>query len=231
MIAKLNVQSLFIPDHRICGVRQEVFMNKKIILFVLADQFADWEGGYLAANLNDPESGAGLTHEVKTLGVTSDHVRSMGGFLVKTDYTLQNPPEDFSGLVLVGGNSWRKPETAPVADLVASALEKKVPVGAICDATVFLGMHGYLNRVEHTSNSLNSLQCAAGDAYTNSKAYVQEDAVRDGLIVTANGQSPVEFGREMLRALGLYDEDQIQMWYDFNKLGLMTAMQKYCLNE
>lgn len=206
-------------------------MDKKTILFVLVDQFADWEGAYLAANLNDAEEGAGQTHEVKTVGVMSEYPRSIGGFTVKADYTLDAVPETFSGLVLIGGNTWRRPEAAPVAELVAKALRLKVPVGAICDATVFLGMHGFLNLVNHTSNFLRSLQEAAGDSYDNAKNYKNQDAVRDGLIVTANGQSPVEFGREMLRALGLYDENQIQMWYDFNKLGLTAAMAKYYPNE
>ncbi|WP_256204474.1 hypothetical protein [Planococcus faecalis] len=52
---------------------------------------------------------------------------------------MTDAPKDFVGLMLIGGNSWRKKDSKQVMKLVDKALEKRVVLGAICDATVFLG--------------------------------------------------------------------------------------------
>ena len=57
------------------------------------------------------------------------------------------------------------------------------------------------------------------------------DAVSDGGIVTANGQAPYEFAREMLRILEAMPEKEIDMWYEVNKIGLTEAAKKFGWNQ
>lgn len=53
---------------------------KKEILFVLLNNFADWEGAYIAPNLTlGVEPGSESKYVVKTVAVTKDPVVSCGG--------------------------------------------------------------------------------------------------------------------------------------------------------
>lgn len=62
-------------------------------------------------------------------------------------------------------------------------------------------MHGFLNNVKHTSNTIDYLKQHVGERYTGDSNYVDQQAVRDGKIITANGTGQLEFCREILYAL------------------------------
>lgn len=71
---------------------------KKEILFVLLNDFADWEGAYIAPNLNcGVEPGSSGKYVVKTVAVTKDPVVSIGGFKVLPDYDITDIPADYAG--------------------------------------------------------------------------------------------------------------------------------------
>ena len=104
-------------------------------------------------------------------------------------------------------------------DGVEKAIKEKKLVAGICNASVFLGMHGFLNEVKHTSNTLNYLKQYAGDKYTGDSNYINEQAVRDENIVTANGTGQLEFCKEILYALEADTADAIEESYLFYKNG------------
>lgn len=130
---------------------------------------------------------------------------------------------------MVGGMSWRTEEAKQIAPIVKLAYESGKPIGAICDATVFLGINGLLNERKHTSNTLDDLQEAAKENYTNSENYVHEQAVRDSNLVTANGTAYLEFAREMLLALDAYPADYVENNYQFFKQGYIEMLKQ--MNE
>lgn len=198
----------------------------KEVLFLLLDKYADWESALVAAVLNDDNNGP-TKYRVKTVCPDGKPVRSIGGFLTLPDYSLESAPEDFAALLLIGARSWKNEGVKPVAALLKKAVEKRVPVGAICGGTVFLAMHGLLNGVRHTSNSLEYLKEAAGANYTGEKLYVAEQAVSDGGIITANGTAHMEFAREVLTALDAKPKKDIDAWYDYFKLGFYEAEKKW----
>lgn len=200
-------------------------MSNQKVLFVLLDEYADWEAGSLAAALNEEPEGEGQQYDVKTVSLTKDPIKSIGGFTVLPDYGLDDAPEDFAGLILIGGNSWRKEESKRVMDLVEKALEKEVVLGAICDATVFLGRNGLFNNIPHTSNYLEDLKKTAGDSYSNEAGYLHEQAVRSGQIITANGSAFLEFGKRVLEALNAAPQEEIDEWYGFFKQGYHEYMK------
>lgn len=91
----------------------------------------------------------------------------------------------------------------------------------ICNASVFLGKQGVLNGRKHTSNDLEYLQQCAGEKYTGEAEYINEQAVRDGNLVTANGTGALEFCREILYALEVDTPEKIEENYQFYKRGLV----------
>jgi len=196
----------------------------KEVLLVILDLYGDWEAALVAAAVNDPE-GEEKKYAVKTVSLSREPVQSIGGFTTLPDYDLVSAPDDAAAVLLIGGMSWRKPEAAPVAEFVRKVQERGALIGGICDATVFLAMHGFLNDVRHTSNTVDSLKAAAGDDYTNEKDYVREQAVSDGGIITANGTAHMEFAREVLIALDVMPLKKIAEWYDFFKLGYYEAIR------
>lgn len=192
----------------------------KEVIFVLLNGFADWEGAYVAVCLNQGvKPGNPVRYQVKTLSLTKDPVVSIGGFRVLPDYTPEDLPEEYAGLVLIGGMSWFTSEAASLVPLVEKAVREKKLVAGICNASVFLGMHGFLNDVKHTSNTLAYLKQYAGEKYTGEAHYVCQQVVRDGNIVTANGTAALEFCREILYALQADTAEVIEESYGFYKNG------------
>ena len=78
-------------------------------------------------------------------------------------------------------------------------------------------MHGFLNHVKHTSNTLDCLKQYAGTQYTGEANYINDQAVRDNNIVTANGNAPLEFCREILYQLDAATPEIIEETYSFYK--------------
>lgn len=189
---------------------------KEEVIFVLLNEFADWEGAYISSCLNKGvKPGSPVKYSVKTLSIAKEPVASIGGFKLLPDYGIKNMPTNYAGLVLIGGDNWFTPEARQILPLVERAIEEKKLVAGICNASVFLGMYGFLNNVEHTSNGLDYIKQYAGDGYTGEPYYINKQAVRDGNIVTANGTAALEFCREILYALGADTAENIDESYQF----------------
>lgn len=92
-------------------------------------------------------------------------------------------------------------------------------MAGICNASVFLGAHGFLNNVKHTSNGLEYLKQYAGINYTGDANYIDQQGVRDGNIVTSGGLNTLEFSREVLYALDVDTPEQIEKSYQMHKTG------------
>lgn len=197
---------------------------KKEIIFVLLNGFADWEGAHLAACVNaGVKPGRPIKYITKTLSLTKDPVTSIGGFKVLPDYDIHNLPEDCAGLVLVGGDNWFSPEAESIVPLVEKMIRENKLVAGICNASVFLGKHGFLNHVKHTSNTLEYLKNMAGENYTGDAHYIAKQAVCDSNIVTANGTAQLEFCREILLALHVDEPEIIEESYSFHKHGFLPS--------
>lgn len=193
---------------------------KKTILFVILQQFADWEAAYLSSALTMLGQGQ---YEIKIVSLSKDPVSSIGGFRVLPDYDTASVPGDYEALILIGGMTWRSENTDPIKKLVEECCQRGKVLGGICDASAYLGTIGVLNTVNHTSNDLNDLKQWAGASYTGEIKFVAKQAVRDGNVITANGTAPMEFAKEILLALQAASEDKITEWYNFHKLGVYTA--------
>ena len=193
---------------------------KKTILFVILQQYADWEAAYITSAITMLGQGQ---YDIKTVSLSKDYVQSIGGFRVLPDYDIASVPKDYEALILIGGMTWRDGNAQQVKTLVEDCCQKGKVLGGICDASAFLGTVGVLNDVLHTSNDMNDLKLWAGSVYTGETKYIAKQAVRDKNIITANGTAPMEFAKELLLALNVASEEKVSEWYNFHKLGYYTA--------
>lgn len=192
----------------------------KRVLYFLLDQWADFEAAYLSTAVTMLGGG---NFENKIVSLTTKPVKSIGGFSVLPDYDLNNVPQEYDALILIGGMSWHNEEAYQVKSFVEKTIKEGKLLGAICDACRFLGTIGALNYGKHTANDLAELKTSADAVYTNEDKFISRQAVRDNNIVTANGTATMEFAKEVLLALEAADEKTISAWYDFHKLGIYIA--------
>ena len=99
---------------------------------------------------------------------------------------------------------------------------KDVPIGATCGATLEVARAGLTRDLRHTSNGKDYLKTMVPD-YEDEDCYVDELAVTDKRVITASGLGSVEFGREIIKQLGIYGEADAQAWYEMFKHGVMPA--------
>ncbi len=201
---------------------------KNEILYLLLDNYADHESVFLASAINCDENGIRKNPKYinKVVTPTLTPIRSCGGFKTLPDYSFDTMPEEYAALILIGGYGWLDDKTSDkVIPIVKKAIEKGIVVGAICNAASFLAKHGFLNNIKHTGNGLEQLKLWGGNNYTNQAGYINEQAVSDKRIVTANGTGELEFAKELLLLLENDTPEQIEMFYHFNKEGFVKLMQ------
>ncbi len=190
----------------------------KKILYVILEQWADWELAYVSSAVNMLGQGK---FENKTVSLTKSTVTSIGGIKCLPDYDLQTVPSDYCALILIGGMSWHSENALQIKPLIDDCIENGKALGAICDACRFLGSVGALNKVKHTANDLKELKRYS--IYTNEQGFIYRQTVSDNRVITANGTAALEFVQEVLRTLAVATEEQIKGWYDFHKLGFYNA--------
>ena len=189
------------------------------IYLAVIDTMADWEIGYLTAELHsrrffrDPE----MTCSLVKLGVTLDAVHSMGGIRYEPDVTVDTIRMQADDLLLLpGGDVWATPFVRPCLELARDALDQGRNVAAICGATVGLASTGAFDRRRHTSNDLASLKVACPN-YAGEIYYRQKPAVRGDNLITASGLAPLEFSYEVLKMLKVWRPETATAWYRLHK--------------
>jgi putative intracellular protease/amidase len=181
------------------------------------DGLADWEPGHALAELR--RSG-GL--DVVAVGFTANAVTTMGGLRILPELLLSAVvPGDVRLLLLPGGEMWEGEYPRAALDALLRALtEKRIPVAAICGATLALARVGLLDDRRHTSNAPEYLAQYAA-SYKGSRYYVPELAIRDRGVITASGLGCVEFAREIFEELGVFSPDERSQWFEMFKYGKM----------
>lgn len=198
------------------------------ILYILLPDFASHEMVYLmeAISCDEQQLKPNPKYVNKIVAPTMEPVTAIGGFRVLPDYSLDNMPDNYAALVLIGGFGWMTPVAQPVAGIVKKAIENGKIVGAICNGASFMAKAGFLNKVKHTGNGIEQLKLWGGDNYTNPDGYVHRQAVADGGIVTANGSGALEFTQQLLLLLENDTPEHIEMYYQFNKQGFCALFHE-----
>ena len=200
----------------------------KNIVFVILDEFSDWEAAFLSSALNDKNITKNYTTNFAS--IDKNLKKSMGNLKVLPDLTLKEIDEnDVDGLVLIGGRTWRS-QTEETNNKIVELVKKfkndpnKV-VDAICDAAYFLATNGLLNDRKHTVNSFDEIKDNLN--YTNSKNFVEMEPVIDGNLVTAKGDSPIHFAKNVMMALGDIPEKNVNLFFDIYTIGFVKAFEKF----
>ncbi|MDY0130195.1 MAG: type 1 glutamine amidotransferase family protein [Methanosarcina vacuolata] len=190
-------------------------MKSTVYLYVF-DTMADWEIGYLSAELNSGRFYRKESQPLKiaTVGIDNTPVITMGGIKIIPDIRHEELIiEDAAALILPGGNTWTEPIHDPILKKAEECLQKGVVVGAICGATMGLAEKGMLNNRWHTSNDLGFLKMMCPN-YAGEMYYKQEPAVTDGNLITASGSAPLEFTVHVLKKLDVFSLKTVDSWYN-----------------
>jgi putative intracellular protease/amidase len=190
----------------------------KIFLIVL-NTLADWEIGYLTAELHSKRLFAdqSIACSIVKVGLSAEPIATMGGMLITPDITLdQVRMESHDLLLMPGGENWLEPESRPVLDFAKAMLDEGFRVAAICGAVEGLAQVGALDKRKHTGNDKAGMK-ASCTGYTGEQRYLDQAAVRDGNLVTATGLAPLEFSYETLKLLDVLRPATLEAWFQLHK--------------
>ena len=175
----------------------------KNVYVLVFDGLADWEIGLITYELNTVN---GIP--VRTVGWTLDPIHTGGGLKVFPDLNLADvDPETTLLLILPGGEMWHTFENQNLADMNHQVHQAGGIVAGICAASLYLVKIGLFDGgINHTSNGLDYLKYYLPD-YDLQDFYINSFTVRDQGIITARGEAPFEFAYQILKALGVYDDE------------------------
>jgi len=191
---------------------------KPQVCVLVFEGLADWEPAHALCEIR--RSGK---FQVLTVGFTSNDVVTMGGFRLTPDASLEAVDwNQVALLILPGGDMWEQGERPELKTLLPALVRKNVPVAAICGATLEVARAGLTRGARHTSNGLNYLKSMV-PGYSDESTYVNQLAVSDQHLITASGLGNVEFAREILSRLGVYEEADLAAWFEMFKHGVIPA--------
>ncbi len=183
-------------------------MPEKAVYLLVFEGFADWEPAHAVAELR--RNGQ---YRVESVGLTAAPVESMGGIRVlPSTIVTEVDPADVAVFILPGGDRWESLPVEPEIEQLLNRLDaQRVPIAAICGATVAIGRLGLLRDRRHTSNGLDYLRSNV-PGYAEAANYVDLPAVRDRGLITASGLGDVEFARELFEELNVLSPEDRAVW-------------------
>lgn len=190
---------------------------KTAITFLL-EEYADWEGAYITSTLNQNEK-----WQNKTASIQSE-VTSIGGLKTKIDYLIEQIPEKVDLFIMIGGNSWDI-KNHHLYQIIDKLLKTDVPVAAICGAVDYLAQSGLLQGYKHTGNA--QFPWLESENYQNKEDFIEQQAVKDRNLITANGTAPIEFTDLILQAVHFETEEIREKTIRLYKLGFYDYYKKY----
>jgi len=189
-------------------------MKRKAYILVF-DGLADWEAAHALCEINKSDK-----FDVVTVGFSDDPVTTLGGFRVLPNTTLDVVIADEAAIfILPGGDMWEEKSDEKLIALLHKLQAASVPIAAICGATLEVARAKLTQRLRHTSNSPDYLKTMVAD-YVDEDFYVDELAVTDNKIITASGLGSIEFAREIIKQLKIYDEADTKVWFEMFKHGI-----------
>ena len=185
------------------------------------DTLADWELGYVAAELNSKRffKKDAPDVSVKTVSVSKDPVKTMGGLTIIPDCVLSDiAATEKSVLVLPGANTWNAPEHGAVMEKAKRLLSAGATVCAICGATAALANAGLLDQRPHTSNGMGYLEMCS-PCYKGQPFYVDKPSIADHNLITASSTGALLWAKQIIERLEVFRPDTLEAWYHYFSSG------------
>lgn len=187
----------------------------------LLDTLADWELGYVTAELNSKrffkKDAPGIS--VKTAGISKEPVRTMGGFTIIPDCSVSDiMVNERSVLLLPGANTWNDPRHAAIIEKAGELLSAGGMVCAICGATAALANAGLLDQRLHTSNGMGYLEMCS-PCYSGQQFYVDKPSAADHNLITAGSTGALLWAKQIMERLEVFRPDTLDAWYNYFSSG------------
>ena len=201
-----------------------------VYIFVL-DTLADWELGYVTAELNSGRFFKKDAPEVsvKTVAISKEPVKTMGGLIIVPDCTISEiAVNEKSVLLLPGANTWDDPGHSVIIKKVGELLSAGALVCAICGATVALANAGLLDQRQHTSNGAGYRELVS-PSYKGQKFFVDAPSVADRNLITASSTGGLLLAKQIIEQIDVFQRNTLEAWYAYFNTGeaqyFFTLMQ------
>nr|WP_199046804.1 DJ-1/PfpI family protein [Dyella sp. ASV24] len=186
------------------------------VYFLVFDGYADWHAAHALCEIRRPGE-----WQLKTVGFSMQPVLSMGGLRVLPELTLDQLDLKRAALLIVpGGYLWEHghgEEAVAAAQRIHAA---GAPVAAVDSGVLVLARAGLLDACRHTGSWPGHIGTHV-PGYTGADQYdANLLAVSDGGVITASQLGSVEFGREVIRTLDLYNPSDREHWFRMFKHAL-----------
>lgn len=185
------------------------------VYFYILDTMADWEYGFLLAELNSKRYFLPSKKNLEIITVSNDKnaKTSMGGFKITPDITINEldfSNEDF--LILPGADKWLEKENEEILIKCKEFINNDMNIAAICGATIGLAKYGALDNKPHTSMDKEYLKMLCPQ-YRGEEHYQDALVVNNKRLITAQGIAPIEFTYEVIRNLEVFSDETLNNWY------------------
>lgn len=188
----------------------------KVYIYVL-DTLADWELGYVTAELNSRRffKKDAPKVSVKTVAISKEPVKTMGGLTIVPDRSICDiEVDEKSVLLLPGANTWNDLKHSAIIKKAGELLSAGAMVCAICGATAALANAGLLDQRPHTSNGAGYLEMVS-PGYKGQKFFVDAPSVADHNLITASSTGALLWAKQILERLDVFQHNTLEAWYAY----------------
>lgn len=193
---------------------------KTVYIYVL-DTLADWELGYVTAELNSErffKKGVEPI-SIKYVGCSKKPFTTMGGLTIVPDCVASDIAlEETSMLLLPGADTWNDPIHGSIIEKSKELLAVGATVCAICGATTVLANAGIMDNRPHASNGPGFLEMFA-PGYHGHDFYVDSLSVADQNLITAGCAGALLWTKQIIARLDVFREDALEAWYEYFRTG------------
>ena len=191
-----------------------------VYIYVL-ETLADWELGYVTAELNSGRFFRKDAPEVsvKTAAISKEPVKTMGGLTIVPDCSISDiAADEKSVLLLPGANTWSDPKHSAIIEKAGELLSAGAMVCAICGATAALANAGLLDGRPHTSNGAGYLEMVS-PAYRGQKFFIDAPSVADHNLITASSTGALLWAKQIIERLDVFQHSTLEAWYAYFSTG------------
>ncbi len=180
------------------------------VYVLVFEGFADWQVALGLSEIRRPGD-----WEVRTVGFTQEPVTSLSGLQVIPDGRLDRLDQDAAALLILPGGH----VVATVADRsgcrrrAQRCMTRGAPVAAIAEGVFGVARAGLINHCRHTGNWASQIDPRSAGLHGHEQYDANVLAVSDGGVITASHLGSVEFAREIIHTLDLYNRSDREYWY------------------
>jgi putative intracellular protease/amidase len=187
-----------------------------VFLYIL-DTLADWEIGYLTAEINSGRYLKKGIEKIQIIKVGNNLVpiKTMGGIEISPDIDVDNMNVKNGDLIILpGADTWQNGNNQKIIDKIKG--NSDIIVAAICGATTALADNGILDNRKHTSTDKEYLKMVCKN-YKGEAFYEYKPVVVDNNLITATGIAPLEFTYEVIKKINIMENNTLEAWYGLFK--------------